>query len=73
MTAWKLFKKFMISLTVKEKLKKRFRFFNSAPLQCTAFLPKKTTFWYIHRRKMGCIDEKLILLFATAERQGSTV
>ena len=39
----------------------------SAPLQCvhrSAFC-RKTDFWGINGPKMGCIDDKLILLLAT--------
>ena len=53
---------------------KRFRFFNSAPLQCTAFLPKKRLFgtnsdlkWVVSVIKWFCF------LLRTAETKGSTV
>ena len=46
---------------------KVFVFFNSAPLQWTAFLPKKTTIWDIHWPKMCWMDDKLILFFATTD------
>ena len=41
--------------------------FNSAPPECISLLHPKTAFWYryIVGPKMSCIDDKLILFFAT--------